>query len=88
MSQTTTEAGIAQNPLLAAVPGKSPDRVPAYYQKYPKEWNAQYNMLLPDGITCSSCAHCQRCCTIFGQKETDTACQFYPTRFRSAGNGG
>lgn len=64
------------------IEGKNPDRVLAGYRKYPHEWNAQYNMLLMDGVTCSECKHAQRCCTIFGQKETDTSCQFYPSKFR------
>lgn len=62
--------------------GKSPDRVPKYFDKYPKEWEAQYNMLLPDNITCASCVHCNRCVALFGQNENDTSCQFYPSRFR------
>lgn len=66
------------------IPGKSPERVNQAYLKSPDEWNAEYNMLLMDGVTCASCAHCLRCCTLFGQKETDTCCQFHPSRFRLA----
>lgn len=79
----TTDPAIAVEPVLPAVLGKSVDRVHKCYNyaKYPEEWKAQYNMLLPDGITCKQCVHCNKCCTIFGQKETDTKCQFHPSRF-------
>jgi hypothetical protein len=70
-----------QKKHIFAVPGKSPGRVPVHYLKYQEDWNRQYDMLLPDGISCSSCVHCVKCTTIFDQKETDTACQFYPSRF-------
>ena len=60
---------------------KSKDRIPKYYKEGSEDWKAEYNMLLDDGVTCSDCAHCQRCCSIFGQKKTETKCQFYPSRF-------
>lgn len=63
------------------IEGKNPDRVNAGYIKYPSDWKAQYNMLLKDGVTCKSCSHCKKCCAMFGQNETDTHCQFYPSRF-------
>jgi hypothetical protein len=36
---------------------------------------------VPPGQTCADCAHVERCVAIFGQKPTDTACQFNPRRF-------
>jgi hypothetical protein len=36
---------------------------------------------LPAGKTCAGCVHAHRCTTIFGQKPTDTACQFIPSRW-------
>lgn len=73
----------SKQPTPPSVHGKSVDRVhKSYnYDKYPEEWLAQYNMLLPDGITCADCAHCNRCCSMFGQKEAATSCQFHPNRF-------
>ena len=41
------------------IAGKNPDRVVPGYTNYPKDWAAQYNMLLMDGITCKSCKHWQ-----------------------------
>lgn len=63
------------------VNGKSVDRIPKGYKVGESDWKAQLNMLLRDGISCKDCIHCGRCCLIFGQKETDTSCQFYPSRF-------
>lgn len=71
------------NEELQIVEGKNPDRVFAGYKNHPKDWNAQYNMLLPDGITCNSCIHCTRCVLLFDQKETSESCQFYPNKFHS-----
>lgn len=51
------------------------------YKEGTEDFNAQYNMLLDDGITCADCHNCWKCCQIFGSKETDTMCQFYPSRF-------
>ena len=72
------------NNEMPVVPGKSADRVHKChdYNKYPEEWIATYNMLLPDRVTCKQCAHCNRCCMLFGSEETDTSCQFYPSKFR------
>jgi hypothetical protein len=37
---------------------------------------------IPDGGTCEkNCAHVVRCQTLFGQKGTETCCQFIPSRF-------
>jgi len=63
------------------IEGKDPNRVPKYYKMGSDDWVAEYNMLLPDGVTCASCSNCTRCCAIFGQKETYTYCQFHPNRF-------
>lgn len=38
-------------------------------------------MILPDGKHCSDCHHVLRCTAIFGAKETDSHCQFFPRRF-------
>jgi hypothetical protein len=62
---------------------KSKSRVPKGYREGTEDWNDQYNMLLDDGVTCKDCVHCNRCCSIFGQKETCTSCQFYPNKFRA-----
>ena len=55
------------------------------YKEGTQDWNAEYNMLLDDGITCSDCVNCIKCVGIFGSKPTDDKCQFYPTRFRRDG---
>ncbi|MBU2701118.1 hypothetical protein Ga0466249_002229 [Sporomusaceae bacterium BoRhaA] len=60
---------------------KSENRVKGY-RKGTEDWNAEYNMLLDDEVTCKQCIHCERCCGIFGQEETGTRCQFYPNKFR------
>lgn len=39
-------------------------------------------MDLPEGITCADCMHTRRCVSIFGVKETNTSCDFYPIRFQ------
>lgn len=62
---------------------KTESRVPAGYRKGSEDWKAEYNMLLDDGVTCASCAHCSRCVTLFGQKAEGTSCQFYPSRFHA-----
>lgn len=36
------------------------------------------------GQTCADCVHVEKCTTMFGQDATDTACQFFPRRFRAA----
>jgi hypothetical protein len=61
---------------------KSENRVKGY-KKGAQDWEAEYNMLLDDGLTCNDCAHCERCCSLFGQKPyvNEGKCQFYPNRF-------
>jgi len=41
-------------------------------------------MNLPPGITCGDCVHIYRCKAIFGHVETDTRCDWSPSRFRAA----
>lgn len=65
--------------LPETIDGKSTNRIKGY-KRNSTDWQAQLNMLLPDGVTCKSCVHCQRCCMLFGQNESDTFCQFYPSR--------
>jgi hypothetical protein len=48
-----------------------------------KACTAETCMNLPEGLTCSDCFHVRRCTGIFGAKETDTACQFFPRRFHN-----
>ena len=58
---------------------KDPKRVSLMYKPGTKEWEAQYNMLLDDGVTCEDCIHCTdngSCCGIFGGSKTNTKCQF------------
>lgn len=62
-------------------PDKNPDRVPAGYKRYPDEFKAQYNMLLPDFVTCEQCYHISRCRALYGQKGNETSCQFHPNRY-------
>ena len=38
-------------------------------------------MRLPAGITCGDCAHIRRCKMIFGHAETDTYCDWSPSRY-------
>lgn len=42
-------------------------------------------MRLPPGKTCGDCAHVRRCVAMFGHVPADTACDFYPSRFRQVG---
>lgn len=61
---------------------KSESRVKGY-KPGTRDWTAEYNMLLDDGVTCNDCRHVKRCCAIFGQKPyvNDGRCQFYPNSF-------
>lgn len=68
------------------IEGKSADRVSKGYRYGSDDWKAEYNMLLMDRVTCVSCAHCNRCVSMFGQKETAKSCQFYPNRFKDRGD--
>lgn len=61
---------------------KSESRVHPAYKKGTPDWQAEYDMLLEDGVTCADCAHVRRCCMLFGQKSEQTACQFHPSRFQ------
>ncbi|WP_404652185.1 hypothetical protein [Raoultella terrigena] len=38
-------------------------------------------MLLPAGKFCGDCTHIRRCKAIFGHTETDTYCDWSPSRF-------
>ena len=59
---------------------KSESRVKGY-KPGTEGWKAEYNMLLDDGVTCAECRFCRWCCSMFGAKETNTSCDFYPNRF-------
>lgn len=39
------------------------------------------DMGLPEGKTCSDCAHCRRCCLMFGHIPEDQSCDWSPSRF-------
>jgi len=39
-------------------------------------------MQLPEGKTCGHCFHAYRCNVLFGHKDTDTYCDWFPRRFR------
>ncbi len=41
-------------------------------------------MKLPENKACSDCAHCKRCCAMFGVKPENRECDFYPVRFTPA----
>lgn len=41
-------------------------------------------MRLPKGVACGNCAHIRRCKAIFGHVETDTYCDWSPSRFHAA----
>ena len=62
---------------------KSKDRVPRCYKEGTQDWEAEYNMLLDDGVTCNDCIHVSRCTRLFGQGPyvNDGKCQFYPNKF-------
>lgn len=38
-------------------------------------------MKLPKGVTCGDCFHISRCKAIFGHVETDTYCDWSPSRY-------
>lgn len=65
-------------------PNKDPERVEAMYDSASEDFPAQYEMLLPDGKRCTDCVRCATCCSVFGQKESATICQWHPSRY-SAG---
>lgn len=60
---------------------KSESRVKEFYEKGTKDWEAEYNMLLDDGINCSDCSHVSRCQALFDQNTGSDKCQFHPNRF-------
>jgi hypothetical protein len=40
-------------------------------------------MNLPAGKRCADCAHFRRCAWLIGADGTETACDWYPSRFRA-----
>ena len=40
-------------------------------------------MRLPRGVSCGDCVHIRRCKAMFGHVETDTDCDWSPSRFRA-----
>lgn len=60
---------------------KSESRVSKFYEKGTDDWKAQYNMLLPDGKSCTDCKHANKCLTLFKEEESNTRCQFYPNAY-------
>jgi len=44
----------------------------------------QDKMRLPPGTTCGDCGHIYRCKAIFGHVESDTYCDWSPSRFQRA----
>lgn len=60
---------------------KSKNRVHPAYKEGSKDWKAQYDMLLDDGVTCADCMHVNRCTSMFGSDPEHDYCQFYPNRF-------
>lgn len=44
-------------------------------------------MNLPVGVTCGDCVHISRCKAIFGHVETDTTCDWSPSRFHPKATG-
>ena len=41
-------------------------------------------MDLPVGYTCGDCIHIQKCKTIYGRIETDSRCDWWPSKFKPA----
>lgn len=41
-------------------------------------------MRLPVGVKCGDCRHIRRCSMIYGHTETDTYCDWSPSRFVAA----
>lgn len=44
-------------------------------------------MRLPVDLTCGDCVHIRRCKAMFGHAETDTYCDWSPSRFGAAAKG-
>lgn len=53
-------------------------KMPAYDETDPDQ------MRLPPGITCGDCVHIKRCKAIYGHTESDTRCDWSPSRFSPA----
>lgn len=66
---------------------KSEARVHPAYKKGTIDWQAEYDMLLEDGVTCAECAHINRCSKLFGQNPEQESCQFHPNHFQPATKG-
>ena len=49
-----------------------------------KSCNPKTCMDLPDGKICGVCYHFIRCSTIYGHKDSDTYCDWFPRRFLEA----
>lgn len=60
---------------------KSKDRVQKYYEEGTRDWEAQYNMLHDDGVTCNDCKHAGWCKLMIGISGNETSCDWYPNRF-------
>lgn len=60
---------------------KSKNRIHHFYREGTQDWDAEFNMLLDDGVTCNDCVSCKRCVAMFGVESTNTTCDFYPNRF-------
>ena len=41
-------------------------------------------MNLPVGLTCGDCIHIRKCKAIYGHGETDTSCDWSPSKFQAA----
>ena len=55
------------------------------YKKGTKDWKAEINMLLDDGVKCGDCFYSERCRKIFGGDDGNTSCQFHPNLFQAKG---
>lgn len=51
---------------------------------FPKGCNTSTCMILPEGQTCRTCVHHDKCTQIFGAKSENDYCGFFPRRFRLA----
>ena len=79
-SKLTDETANIGKVVLVAVELKSKSRIKGY-KEGTDDFNAQFNMLLDDGVTCSDCRHSIRCEMIYGGDNKNTSCQFYPNKF-------
>ena len=82
--ETSRKFWLNEKIVKILTPNKDPERVEAMYDSAPEDFPAQYEMLLPDGKRCTDCVRCATCCSVFGQKESATICQWHPSRY-SAG---